>query len=187
MTLERNYRSTQAILSASNAVIDLAAERFTKNLWTERATGQRPRLVNVKDEIIQANYIVDQILENREGRSALKQQAVLFRTSSHSGPLEVELTRRDIPFVKFGGLKSLDAAHVKVLLAILRFAEKSRPDRNAFGSATLATSVVASAGPTPGNSSSRRHVSFERCQAFSCRSNSRICSSSLPSCAPKSS
>jgi len=126
ITLERNYRSTQAILSASNAVIDLAAERFTKNLWTERATGQLPRLVNVKDEITQASYIVDQVLENREGGSSLKQQAILFRTSSHSGPLEIELTRRDIPFVKFGGLKFLDAAHVKDLLAILRFAENPR-------------------------------------------------------------
>lgn len=126
IALERNYRSTQAILSASNAVIGLAAERFTKNLWTERAVGQLPRLVNVKDEIAQASYIVDQVLENREGGTTLKQQAILFRTSSHSGPLEIELTRRNIPFVKFGGLKFLDAAHVKDLLAILRFAENPR-------------------------------------------------------------
>jgi DNA helicase II / ATP-dependent DNA helicase PcrA len=126
ITLERNYRSTQSILAASNAVIGLAAERFTKNLWTERASGHMPRLVNVKDEIVQAHYIVDQVLENREGGSSLKQQAVLFRTSSHSGPLEIELTRRNIPFVKFGGLKFLDAAHVKDLLAILRFVENPR-------------------------------------------------------------
>ena len=66
------------------------------------------------------------MLENREGGSTLKQQAVLFRTSHHSGPLEIELTRRNIPFVKFGGLKFLDAAHIKDLLAMLRFVENPR-------------------------------------------------------------
>ncbi|MET1047251.1 MAG: ATP-dependent helicase [Hyphomicrobium sp.] len=126
ITLERNYRSTQAILSAANSVIELASERFTKNLWTERSAGQSPRLVNVRDEIEQARYIVEAVLENREGGSTLKQQAVLFRTSHHSGPLEVELTRRNIPFVKFGGLKFLDAAHVKDLLSVLRFVENPR-------------------------------------------------------------
>jgi DNA helicase-2/ATP-dependent DNA helicase PcrA len=80
----------------------------------------------VRDEADQVRYIVDRILENREEGSLLKQQAVLFRTSSHSGPLEVELTRRNIPFVKFGGLKFLDAAHVKDVLALLRFAENPR-------------------------------------------------------------
>ncbi|MCD2182944.1 ATP-dependent helicase [Rhizobium sp. GN54] len=123
VTLDRNYRSTQPILAAANAVIDLARERFTKNLWTERESAERPRLVTVKDENDQANCIVDQVLANREAGMTLKQQAVLFRTSSHSGPLEVELTRRNIPFVKFGGLKFLDAAHVKDMLAVLRFAQ----------------------------------------------------------------
>lgn len=140
IALERNYRSTQAILSASNAVIGLAAERFTKNLWTERAIGQLPRLVNVRDEIIQARYIVDRVLENREAGSALKQQAILFRTSSHSGPLEIELTRRNIPFV----LKFLDAAHVKDLLAILRFAENPRDRVAGF----RVMQLMAGVGPT---------------------------------------
>ena len=126
VTLDRNYRSTQPILSAANGVIDLARERFTKNLWTERTSSARPRLVAVRDEADQAHYIVDRILETREEGGLLKQQAVLFRTSSHSGPLEVELTRRNIPFVKFGGLKFLDAAHVKDLLALLRFIENPR-------------------------------------------------------------
>jgi DNA helicase II / ATP-dependent DNA helicase PcrA len=126
ITLERNYRSTQSILKAANSVIELAAERFTKNLWTDRAVGQPPRLANVRDEIDQANYVVERVLENREGGTTLKQQAVLFRASHHSGPLEVELTRRNIPFVKFGGLKFLDAAHIKDLLALLRFAENPR-------------------------------------------------------------
>jgi DNA helicase-2/ATP-dependent DNA helicase PcrA len=126
ITLERNYRSTQPILAAANAVIELAKERFTKNLWSDRAAARRPQLVNVRDEADQARYIVEQVLENREAGELLKQQAVLFRTSSHSGPLEVELTRRNIPFVKFGGLKFLDAAHVKDVLALLRFVENPR-------------------------------------------------------------
>ena len=126
VTLERNYRSTQSILTAANGVIDLAGERFTKNLWTDRAAGEPPQLVSVSDEADQANYIVERVLENREGGLSLKEQAVLFRASHHSAPLELELTRSNIPFVKYGGLKFLDAAHVKDLLALLRFAENPR-------------------------------------------------------------
>jgi DNA helicase-2/ATP-dependent DNA helicase PcrA len=126
VTLDRNYRSTQTILAAANGVIGLAKERFTKNLWTDRASGARPQLVTVRDEIDQARCIVERVLENRESGTLLKHQAVLFRASSHSGPLEVELTRRNIPFVKFGGLKFLDSAHIKDMLALLRFVENPR-------------------------------------------------------------
>lgn len=126
ITLDRNYRSTQHILAAANGVIDLARERFTKNLWTERTSGTKPQLIVVRDEPDQARCIVERVLENRESGILLKQQAVLFRASSHSGPLEVELTRRNIPFVKFGGLKFLDAAHIKDMLALLRFVENPR-------------------------------------------------------------
>ncbi|MCE4226688.1 ATP-dependent helicase [Methylobacterium sp. C25] len=126
VTLDRNYRSTVPILDAANGVIGLASERFTKNLWTDRIAISRPRLVSVRDESGQADYIVERVLENRESGSTLKQQAILFRTSHHSGPLEVELTRRNIPFVKFGGLKFLEAAHIKDLLALLRFTENPR-------------------------------------------------------------
>ena len=126
LTLDQNYRSTQPILTAANAVIELAEERFTKNLWTERASDAAPRLVTVRGEADQARYVVEQVLERREAGTALKQQAVLFRTSSHSGALEVELTRRNIPFVKFGGLKFLDSAHVKDLMGLLRFIENPK-------------------------------------------------------------
>jgi ATP-dependent DNA helicase UvrD/PcrA len=126
ITLDRNYRSTQSILAAANGVIDLARERFTKNLWTDRTSGAKPQLVTVRDEADQARCIVERILDSRESGTLLKQQAVLFRTSSHSGPLEVELTRRNIPFVKFGGLKFLDGAHIKDMLALLRFLENPR-------------------------------------------------------------
>ncbi|RUV70778.1 MAG: ATP-dependent helicase [Mesorhizobium sp.] len=124
--LERNYRSTETILAAANAVIAEASERFTKNLWSERKSAEKPRLVSVRDEAEQASYVCQAILSEREAGTALKAQAVLFRASHHSGPLEIELTRRNIPFVKFGGLKFLDAAHVKDVLAVLRFAENPR-------------------------------------------------------------
>ncbi|UVC14025.1 ATP-dependent helicase [Mesorhizobium onobrychidis] len=124
--LERNYRSTETILAAANAVIGEASERFTKNLWSERRSTEKPKLVSVRDEAEQASYVCQAILTEREAGTALKAQAVLFRASHHSGPLEIELTRRNIPFVKFGGLKFLDAAHVKDVLAVLRFAENPR-------------------------------------------------------------
>lgn len=132
VTLARNYRSTMPILAAANAVIGLARERFTKDLWTDRQSGEKPRLVTVRAESEQASYVAETVLANREAGMALKQQAVLFRTSHHSGPLEFELTRRNIPFVKFGGLKFLDAAHVKDVLAMLRFAENPRDRVAAF-------------------------------------------------------
>jgi DNA helicase-2/ATP-dependent DNA helicase PcrA len=126
VTLEQNYRSTQPILDAANAVIGLARERFTKNLFSERASAARPLLVSVADEAAQARYVVDEILARREEGLMLRAQAVLFRASHHSLQLELELGRRNVPFVKFGGLKFLEAAHVKDLLACLRWAENPR-------------------------------------------------------------
>jgi len=137
ITLEQNYRSTQPILAAANAVIDLAAERFTKNLWSDRPSSDLPALVNVADDIAQTNYIVETILANRETGIRLKSQAVLFRTSHHSATLEVELTRRNIPFVKFGGLKFLEAAHIKDVLATLRWANNLRDRVSGFRVAQL--------------------------------------------------
>jgi DNA helicase-2/ATP-dependent DNA helicase PcrA len=126
VTLERNYRSTQPILAAANAVIGLAAEGFAKSLWSERTSGMRPQLVTVADEIAQARCVAEQILANREAGLRLKTQAVLFRASHHGAALEVELRSRRIPFVKFGGLRFLDTTHVKDVLACLRFAENPR-------------------------------------------------------------
>jgi DNA helicase-2/ATP-dependent DNA helicase PcrA len=126
VTLDRNYRSTGPILDAANAVIGQAQERFTKDLWTKRTSAEKPRLVTLANETDQARYIVDRVLADREVGHRLMDQAVLFRTSSHSGQLEVELTRRNVPFVKFGGLKFLDSAHVKDLLAMLRFSQNPR-------------------------------------------------------------
>ena len=103
-----------------------ARERFAKNLWTERRSDARPLLVTVRDDTAQADYVCSEVLAAREAGIPLKAQAALFRAASHSAELELELTRRNVPFVKFGGLKFLEAAHVKDLLAILRFAENPR-------------------------------------------------------------
>jgi DNA helicase-2/ATP-dependent DNA helicase PcrA len=132
VTLEENYRSTQAILAAANAVIGQAAERHAKELFSRRPSQQRPVLVTAEDEMCQVDYVVERILEQREAGVHLHRQAVLFRTSHHSDALEVELGRRNIPFVKFGGLKFLEAAHVKDVLCILRWAENPRDSIAAF-------------------------------------------------------
>jgi len=137
VTLERNYRSTQPVLDASNAVIGLAPERYAKQLWTDRAASQRPELVTVSDEAGQARWVADQVLALREGGATLKSQAALFRAASHSAALELELTRRNIPFVKFGGLKFLEAAHIKDLLSLLRWAENPRSRMAGFRVAQL--------------------------------------------------
>ena len=143
ITLDRNYRSTRPVLDAANAVIALAAERFTKDLWSERASDRKPRLVAVKDDADQAGYVVGEVLARREDGVKLKQQAVLFRAAHHSARLEIELTRRNIPFVKFGGLKFLEAAHVKDVLAVARWAQNPRDRVSGF----RAIQLLAGVGP----------------------------------------
>ena len=124
--LEENYRSTQPILVACNKVMSFAKERYTKNLFSKRQSKQKPYLTTVADEKTQARYVAQQILDAREAGVPLKSQAVLFRASSHSAELELELARRKIPFVKYGGLKFLEAAHIKDVLSALRWCENSR-------------------------------------------------------------
>lgn len=126
VTLEQNYRSSQPILEATNAVIAMAKERYTKNLWSQRAEGQRPGLLLCDDEDDQTEWLVRQILSHRESGIDLRRQAVLFRASHHSIMLEAELAHRGIPFHKYGGLKFIEAAHVKDLMAFLRLAENPR-------------------------------------------------------------
>lgn len=132
IALDRNYRSTGPILAAANAVIGQARERFAKELWTDRAGGSKPQLVTLRDGRDQARHVAGRILAAREAGLRLKDQAVLFRTSSHSAELEIELTRRHLPFVKFGGLKFLSAAHVKDLLSVLRLRQNPRDRVSGF-------------------------------------------------------
>jgi DNA helicase II / ATP-dependent DNA helicase PcrA len=128
VTLEQNYRSTQPILSVTNTLISRAAERFTKNLWTSRTGGEMPWLVAARDEQQQTRFVVDRILELHEEGTPLREIAVLFRAGYMSADLEIELTNRKIPFEKWGGLKFLEAAHVKDVLAFLRILENPRDE-----------------------------------------------------------
>ncbi|MGZ8231623.1 MAG: ATP-dependent helicase [Burkholderiales bacterium] len=132
VTLEDNYRSTQPILDAANRLIAEAPRQYRKELRCPRASGERPRYVTVLDDQAQAEYVVARILAAREQGTALKSQAVLFRSSHHSDVLELELVRRNIPYVKYGGLKFLEAAHVKDLLAVLRWVDNPRNRIAAF-------------------------------------------------------
>ncbi len=124
--LEENYRSTQPILTLANEVINQAAEKYTKTLFTRKREGPAPVLVKAVDENTQSRFVAQRVLELREEGVALGDIAVLFRSSFHSFDLEIELSRRNIPFVKRGGFKFIETAHVKDILAHLRVVENPR-------------------------------------------------------------
>ncbi|MBS1199800.1 MAG: helicase, superfamily [Proteobacteria bacterium] len=132
VALEENYRSTQPVLDAANALIAEGRRQYRKTLRATRGGGGAPRLVTVIDDVAQCRYVVEQVLQGREAGMPLRRQAVLFRSSHHSDALEVELLRRNIPYVKYGGLKFLEAAHIKDLLAILRWADNPKNGIAAF-------------------------------------------------------
>ncbi len=139
--LTRNYRSTQPILAAANAVIGLAREGFRKELASDRRSLRRPRLTMVRDDLVQAAAVATAVLANREDGLRLRDQAVLFRTASHSAALELELARRNVPYVKFGGLRFFEAAHVRDVLAILRWVENPADEVAAFRTLQLLPGV----------------------------------------------
>jgi|SoiMethySBSTD1v2_1073268.scaffolds.fasta_scaffold20231_4 DNA helicase-2/ATP-dependent DNA helicase PcrA len=126
VVLAENYRSTPELLLATNRVIAQARERHPKDLWSGVPSGERPELVTCADETEQTEYVLARILERRERGVDLRRQAVLFRASHHSLHLEVELGRRGIPFHKYGGLRFVETAHVRDLLAFLRLVENPR-------------------------------------------------------------
>ena len=132
ITLEQNYRSIQPILDSANCLIAESDRQYRKNLFSEQRGGEKPRYVTVEDGDAEALFVVESILANRERGMQLKEQAVLFRGSHHSDRLELELVRRNIPYVKYGGLKFLEAAHVKDLLSILKWAENPKNEVAAF-------------------------------------------------------
>ena len=132
ITLEQNYRSTQSILDSANCLIAEGERQYRKNLYSVRKDGARPRYVTVEDADAEADHVIAGILENREQGMRLRDQAVLFRSSHHSDRLELELVRRNIPYVKYGGLKFLEASHVKDLLSILKWAENPKNQVAAF-------------------------------------------------------
>ena len=132
VTLEENYRSVQPILAVANKVMEQAQFKYTKNLWSDRKSRQQPVLTTCIDETEQSQLVCDEVLKHLEQGIPLQQQAVLFRAGHHSDALEIELARRSIPFHKYGGLKFVEAAHVKDLLALLRIIENPRDDISWF-------------------------------------------------------
>ena len=130
--LEENYRSTQPILDSANCLIAESERQYKKNLFSRKPGGAKPAYVTVEDGDAEAEYVVEAILANREEGLRLRDQAVLFRGAHHSDRLELELVRRNIPYVKYGGLKFLEAGHVKDLLSILKWAENPKNQVAAF-------------------------------------------------------
>ncbi|MCH8054562.1 MAG: ATP-dependent helicase [Deltaproteobacteria bacterium] len=120
IALEENYRSTQPILSFTNEIILRAEERYEKNLFTCKADGDTPLLVQAESEQNQSRFVCQKVLELREEGVPLWDIAVLFRSSFHSFDLEIELARQNIPFIKRGGFRFMESAHIKDLLAYLR-------------------------------------------------------------------
>lgn len=159
IALAQNYRSTQEVLDAANALMAEAPKQHRKHLLSARGSGARPKLVTIDDLQAQAEFVCTEVLRRREANVPLKRQAVLFRSGSHSDLLEVELTKRKIPFVKYGGLKFLEAAHVKDLLGILRWADNPRNSIAAFRVVQLL--------PGMGPAHARRAIEHLEAQSYS--------------------
>src|SRR5580700_2345076 len=132
VVLAQNYRSTQQILDSTNALMADGARQHRKTLLGTRQSTQKPLYVALDDAQAQAEYIAGKILQTREIGGSLKRHAILFRSSHHSDVLEVELMKKNIPFVKYGGLKFLEAAHVKDMMSVLRWADNPRNTIAAF-------------------------------------------------------
>ena len=126
VTLETNYRSTQPILDVTNRVIGLSPKRHAKELRSLKGNGPKPALITCEREEDQTDFVVEKVLEHNENGLGLRRQAILVRTADWSDHLEVELTRRNIPYRKYGGLKFLEAAHIKDLMCFLRVLENPR-------------------------------------------------------------
>jgi ATP-dependent DNA helicase UvrD/PcrA len=132
ISLQQNYRSTQQILDTANRLIAESERQYRKHLYSEKEGGGKPSYVTVEDCDAEVDYVVQSVLENRESGMRLLDQAVLFRSSHHSDRLELELVRRNIPYVKYGGLKFLEAGHVKDVLSVLKWAENPKNEIAGF-------------------------------------------------------
>jgi DNA helicase II / ATP-dependent DNA helicase PcrA len=159
VTLAQNYRSTQEVLDTSNALMAEAPRQYRKHLLSIRGNGVRPSYVTVVDLQTQAECVCTEVLKRREANVPLKRQAVLFRSSSHSDVLEIELGKRKIPYVKYGGLKFLEAAHVKDLMAALRWADNPRN--------TVAAFRVLQLMPSMGPANARKAIEHFEAQSYS--------------------
>ncbi len=162
VVLAQNYRSTQQILDCANALMAEGARQHRKTLLGTRQSTQKPFYVSMDDALAQAEYIAGKILATREIGGSLKRHAILFRSSHHSDVLEVELTKRNIPFVKYGGLKFLEAAHVKDMMSVLRWADNPRNSVAGFRVLKLLPGIG------PGNA--RQALDYFEAQNFSVKS-----------------
>ena len=147
VTLDQNYRSLEPILETTNRVISQAHERYTKDLWATRGQGQPPQLITCMDEGHEDEEVIRIVLEHYEQGIPLRRQAVLFRAASHSASLELALTRKNIPFHKYGGLRFLEAAHIKDVVSLLRMVENPRDEIAWFRVLQLITGI----GPATAN------------------------------------
>jgi DNA helicase II / ATP-dependent DNA helicase PcrA len=118
--LEENFRSTQPILDVANAIISDVKEGYAKRLFSRVTEGPPPVAVSARDENEQSRFVAERIEELRDEGVALGEIAVLFRASSHSFDLEIELGKHGLPFRKFGGIKFAESAHIKDALSFLR-------------------------------------------------------------------
>ncbi|MGQ0679401.1 MAG: ATP-dependent helicase [Actinomycetota bacterium] len=141
VTLERNHRSTPALLCSTNALIAEASHRHPKRLWSKRDDKGLPALVRCDDEADQARQVCVRILQHHERGTSLMAQAVLVRAAHHSDLLELELTARKVPFVKYGGLRFLESAHVKDLVCLLRLVENPKDELAWFRVLQLVESI----------------------------------------------
>lgn len=124
--LEENYRSTQEVLNFANKIIDGAIEKYPKHLFTRKGNGELPAIISAANENMQSRFIVERILELREEGIPLDEIAVLFRSSFFSFDLEIELGKANIPFIKVGGMKFVEAAHIKDVISFLRILANPR-------------------------------------------------------------
>lgn len=120
ITIEENYRSTQAILNFTNQIIALMKEKYPKVLYTKNESGVLPQIVAAQNTTLESKFVVDKILDLREEGIALQDIAVLFRSGYISYDLEIELNKAGIPYRKFGGMKFIETAHIKDLISFLR-------------------------------------------------------------------
>ena len=118
--LEQNYRSTQNILKLTNEIISKAKEKYTKKLFSNIVSPQVPALICAKDTQMEADFICQRILELLDEDISLSDICVLTRNARMSYNLEIELSKRAIPFQKFGGPKFMETAHIKDVVAHLR-------------------------------------------------------------------
>jgi DNA helicase-2/ATP-dependent DNA helicase PcrA len=123
LKLEHNYRSTQPVLDLANHVLEHARKKYEKHLFSDGKTGDLPAIVPAADDQVESRFVSQMVLQLREDGVPLNRMAVLFRSGFNSYGLEIELNRTNIPFVKYGGLKLSEAAHIKDVISYLRILE----------------------------------------------------------------